>query len=116
MDEPGVNLVAAWRDATLAADLAQRLATSALHAADEADRFAGDAEHIAELAERAARSADEVAAAARTAAGLARQRATRMRTGLTEADRELEHAAHERVDPPDGLLPVAASDGAAELR
>jgi hypothetical protein len=70
------ELLAAWRDAVRAADLAARLAEQATEAALEADLRAEDAEEVARLAEGAAeaamRTADRARGAARAAAEVAR--------------------------------------------
>lgn len=94
MDDLGdLDLLAAWHDATLAADLAERLAKSASDAADELERGADEAEAIASLAEHAAEAADEAADAARRAAERARERAHAARSGSsTDADEDLGRA------------------------
>jgi hypothetical protein len=71
MEEEVVNtadLLTAWRDATRAAELADRLAQMASEAADTADRSAMASEEIAKMAERAAKAADRAAMSARDAA------------------------------------------------
>jgi len=62
------DLLTAWRDATRAAELADRLAQMAADAAETADRSAMASEEIAKMAERAARAADRAALSARDAA------------------------------------------------
>lgn len=69
------DLLSTWRDAILAAGLAERLATMALDADDDADWGPDEAEEIASLAEQAADTADRTANAARSAAIRARRRA-----------------------------------------
>jgi len=71
MEEEVVNtadLLTAWRDATRAAELADRLAQMAAEAADTADQSAMASEEIAKMAERAAKAADRAAMSAREAA------------------------------------------------
>ena len=71
MDEEVINtadLLTAWRDATRAAELADRLAQMAAEAAATADRSAMASEDIAKMAERAAKAADRAAKSAREAA------------------------------------------------
>jgi hypothetical protein len=69
------ELLTAWRDATRAAELADRLAQIALEAADRADSIALGSEEIADLAEQAAASATRAAERARAAAVQAREAA-----------------------------------------
>src|SRR5690606_15920188 len=64
-DEEG-ELLNAWRDATRAAELAQRLATSAADALARADVQATESAEIARLAEQAADAAGRAADRART--------------------------------------------------
>lgn len=83
------DLLDAWRDATRAAELAERLATSALEAAEAAERGASASEELAALADEAATAAERAAAAARAAATKARDAAVGLRaidvTGSEEA-------------------------------
>ena len=79
-DEPvtTAELLAAWREATRAAELTQRLAEVATESAEQAEMNAVGAEEIADLAEQtalaAARAAKRARAAAVHARELARQR------------------------------------------
>ena len=65
------DLLEKWREATRAAELAKRLAESALEAAERADRTAVASEEIAQMAERTAEAAAQAAATARKAADAA---------------------------------------------
>ena len=65
------DLLEQWREATRAAELAKRLAETALEAAERADRTALASEEIAQLAERTAEAATQAAATARAAADAA---------------------------------------------
>jgi hypothetical protein len=65
---PPAELLEAWRDATRAAELAERLAAEALKAAENADGDAVETEEIATLAESAAGAAERAASSARAAA------------------------------------------------
>jgi len=76
------ELLDAWRDAARAAELAERLASTALHAADRADGDAATAEELALLAEEAATAAERAARAAREAAMKAATHATGLRAGV----------------------------------
>lgn len=67
------DLLAQWREATRAAELADRLATLAEQAAQMADRNVVASEEIAQMAERAARAAERAASTARKAATKAKQ-------------------------------------------
>lgn len=80
------DLLRAWRDATQAADLAERLARIAHQAADEADANALADEDLATMAEKAAAAAEGAAEAARATAKRARALATKQR------DNEAHHA------------------------
>ena len=81
------ELLEAWRDATRAAELAERLAAAALRAVDKADQNAATAEEIAVLAEEAAIYATRAAEAARYVARRASEEAARARTqDLAHAD------------------------------
>ena len=97
------ELLNAWREATRAAELAERLARIALEAADHADRHAVASEDIAALAESAAAAADKAAETARVAATRARSFATESHEGrLADADdavvqaRQVEAEARDR--------------------
>lgn len=97
------DLLEKWREATRAADLAERLSVIAADAADVAERGALAADEIATLAESAAQSAERAASVARQAATRAQSFATETRSGrhtdavktATEA-RVLEAAARDR--------------------
>jgi hypothetical protein len=90
MDDEVINtadLLTAWRDATRAAELADRLAQMAAEAAETADRSAMASEDIAKMAERAAKAADRAATSAREAARRAAALATESRERrLVDAD------------------------------
>lgn len=97
------DLLDAWRDASRAAELAERLAEAAAQAAEVAEAGASAAEEIADLAEAAASSAEHAAQAARAAAVKARGLASGSRdVDLTTAEsaaemaREVETAARDR--------------------
>ena len=81
------DLLTAWRDATRAAELADRLAQLASDAAETADRSAMASEDIAKMAERAAKAADRAAVSARAAAKRAADFAAETRASrLRDAD------------------------------
>ena len=80
------ELLDAWRDATRAAELAERLSAAALRAADRADTDASTAHEIAVMAEAAAASAEKAAKAAREAAAKATESARALRAEVTGAD------------------------------
>lgn len=69
------DLLAAWRDATRAAELAARLAVEAEAAAEEAEADAVANEDLVKLAEAAAAAAEQAAQNARRCAERARSRA-----------------------------------------
>jgi hypothetical protein len=72
-DQPTTaELLTAWRDATRASELAERLALAATEAAEIAERNASASEDIARMAERAANAAERAARTARKAATRAR--------------------------------------------
>ena len=88
MDERVVttaDLLDVWRDATRAAELAQRLAQVAQQVAEDAEAGAMASEEIAQLAERAAGAAAAAAASARAAAGTAKAGADRRRSQVSNA-------------------------------
>jgi hypothetical protein len=62
------ELLMQWRDATRAAELAERLAGIASQAADQADRSALASDQIARTAEKAAGAAERAARSARKTA------------------------------------------------
>jgi hypothetical protein len=80
------DLLRAWREATQAADLAERLARMAHDAAAEAEANALADEEVAAMAEQAAAAAERAAEAARATATRARELATKRR------DNEAYHA------------------------
>jgi len=87
------DLLEAWREATRAAELAERLASVALDVSEEAERNAVASEEIAEIAERAADAAQQGAETARSAALRARQSAAASRdTRLRKADEDVVNA------------------------
>jgi hypothetical protein len=110
------ELLEQWRDATRAAELAERLAQLAAESAERADQNAVAAEEIARMAERAAKAAERAAVSARKAANRAAAFARENRADrLADADRtvvetkaeeaaardryhEVERAARERHD------------------
>jgi len=75
------DLLVAWRDASRAAELAERLASLASEAADQADaslaKTEGDRTFAEATAEAAQRAAQRARAAANQAADLARERRER---------------------------------------
>lgn len=73
------ELLTAWREATRAAELAERLSALAAETADRADTNAQASEEIADLAEQAAAAATRAAERARAAAGQAREAARAVR-------------------------------------
>jgi hypothetical protein len=80
------DLLDAWRDASRAAELAERLAEVARSAVDKGERDAASSAEIATLAEDVAASATRAAAAAREVARIAADEATSLRAGLEGAD------------------------------
>jgi hypothetical protein len=99
------DLLAQWREATRAAELAERLAVMATQAADQADANALGSDQIASLAEKAAVAAERAATTARKAATRATALASENRherlrdadTAVTAA-RGSETGARERYD------------------
>jgi hypothetical protein len=88
VEEPIVttaDLLAAWREATRAAELAERLAKMADEAAQEADESAIASEALAALAEQAADAAATAARTARATAERARARASDRTKGAASA-------------------------------
>ncbi|HUH00253.1 MAG TPA: hypothetical protein VMQ83_13920 [Gammaproteobacteria bacterium] len=85
------DLLNAWRDAVRAAELAERLATTAAKAADDADLRALVSTELAELAEQAAAAATRAAARAAAAAADATAVAKALRDdGVADAQRIVE--------------------------
>jgi hypothetical protein len=81
------ELLERWRDATRAAELADRLALLAAESVERSDRDAVAAEEIARMAERAAKAAERAASSARKAATRAAAFARESRAGrLAESD------------------------------
>lgn len=80
------ELLDAWRDASRAAELAERLAEIARTAVEKGERDAASTEEIATLAEEVAASASRAATAAREAAKIAATEAWGLREGLEGAD------------------------------
>ena len=65
------QLLTEWRDATRAAELAERLARMAAETVERADRDAIASEDVARMAERTAKAAERAASSARAAANRA---------------------------------------------
>ena len=87
------DLLMQWREATRAAELADRLAEVATRAADQSDASALASEQIAKMAEKAAVAAERAARSARKAATTAAALASENReTRLREADEAVVHA------------------------
>jgi hypothetical protein len=87
------ELLAVWRDAVRASELAERLAAIAADAAAQADLRSGVSAEIADLAEQAAESATRAAARAREAATHAAELAKSLHDdGVPAADKTLESA------------------------
>jgi hypothetical protein len=87
------ELLEQWREATRAAELAERLADLATQAAEQADRSAVASEQIAKMAEKAANAAERAATTARKAAKQAEQLAEDNRgRRLPDAQSALEDA------------------------
>jgi hypothetical protein len=80
------ELLDAWRYASRAAELAERLAEIARNAVEKGERDAASTEEIATLAEEVAASASRAATAAREAARIAATEASSLREGLQGAD------------------------------
>ena len=84
------DLLEQWREATRAAELAERLARLAAESAARADQAAVGSEEIARMAERAAKAADRAALSARKAADHAATFARENRAGtLADADQSV---------------------------
>jgi hypothetical protein len=97
------ELLEQWREATRAAELAERLAKLAQRSVERSDKDAVAAQEIAKIAERAAKHAERTARIAREASDRAMAFAAENREGyLAEADatvtsaREEETAARDR--------------------
>jgi hypothetical protein len=96
------ELLETWRDAALAAQLAERLSTKAAENAARTDHEALDAEAVADLAEQASHAAERAASSAhqyatrlRAAARDARDEQLRDDRGLSVV-RRIETVAHDR--------------------
>jgi len=92
------QLLEMWRDATRAAELADRLAAVAADNLASADRKAFDAASVADLAEQASEAADRAAARAREVAITARRLAEDTRDAATESARGLTAAQADAGD------------------
>ena len=79
------ELLDAWRDASMAAGLAERLAELARTAAEKDDQDPASAQEIAALAGEVAASAERASRAARAAAEKASDDASRLGTELSGA-------------------------------
>ena len=89
-EEPTADeLLEMWRDATLAAELADRLAREAAETLAHADQRAVDAEALADLAQQLSDAADQAADRARDVAGKARQLAVESRGAEATAAKHL---------------------------
>jgi hypothetical protein len=90
-DEPptAAELLEMWREATRAAELADRLAFEAAEKLANADQKALDAEALADLAEQASEAADRAAVRARDVATAARAHAGETRDAERAATRDL---------------------------
>jgi hypothetical protein len=85
----GPELLAMWREATQAAELAERLAFEAAERLGTADQKAVDAGALAALAEQASEAADRAAVRAREVAAAARALAGQTRGAGEAAKRDL---------------------------
>ena len=97
------ELLTQWRDATRAAELAERLADIASEAAGQADRSALASDQIARMAEKAAVAAERAARSARKAARMA-------------ADLAVEHREHRVRVADEELVTARASEDHARGR
>jgi len=97
------ELLIRWRDATRAAELAERLAEIASQAADQADRGALASDQIARMAEKAAVAAERAARSARKAAGQA-------------AELAVENREQRLRDAQEAVLTAGASETEARAR
>lgn len=96
------DLLEEWRDATRAAELAERLAKVAAESALRADQAAVGAEEIARMAERAAKASERAASSARKAADRAAKFARENRAGtLADADQTVVDTKAEEVSARD---------------
>jgi hypothetical protein len=84
------DLLEEWREATRAAELAERLAKMAAESSARADQAVVGSEEIARMAERAAKAAERAAHSARKAANRAAIFARDSRVGtLSDADQSV---------------------------
>jgi len=104
------DLLDAWRDATRAAELAERLAATALRAAERAEQDAAAAEEIATLAEEAAAAAERAAEAARAAANKASLLSNGRTTDSRNADQAVVDARTAETDASDRYHDADADD------
>jgi len=105
------GLLEQWREATRAADLAERLARLALESADLADEEAMASEEIATLAEAAAESAARAATTARAAAERAKTLAdAKHGRTLREADQAVTDAVATETQAAQGRYHEAEED------
>jgi hypothetical protein len=92
------ELLEQWREATRAAELAERLATLAQRSVERSDKDAVAAQEIAKIAERAAKHAERTARIAREASDRALAFAAENREGyLAEADATVTSARDEEA-------------------
>ncbi|HJP87931.1 MAG TPA: hypothetical protein VJ850_02725 [Candidatus Limnocylindrales bacterium] len=122
-DEPltTTELLEQWRDATRAAELAERLAKLARVSVERSDKDSAAAQEIAKIAERAAKHAERTAKIAREAADRALAYAKENRGGyLAEAEttatesRDAESAARERYHEAERAVRDRQGDGLAK--
>jgi hypothetical protein len=91
------ELLDAWRDASRAADLAERLAEVARRVTEKGDQDAATALEIAALADEVAASAERASRAARAAAQKASEHASRLADQLSGADQAVNDARTEET-------------------
>lgn len=92
------ELLEQWREATRAAELAERLAKLAKQSVERSDRDAVASAEISKIAARAAKHAERTAQIAREAADRAAAFATENRSGyLAEADSAVETSREEET-------------------
>ena len=112
------DLLEQWREATRAAELAERLAKLAQLSVERSDRDSVAAQEIAKIAESAARHAERAAKIARQASDRAMAFASENRSGyLAEADaavttsRDEESAARDRYHAAEEAARERSGDG-----
>ena len=115
------DLLEQWREATRAAELAERLAKLARTSVERSDRDSVAAQEIAKIAERAARHAERTAKIAREASDRALAFASENRAGyLAEAEataddtRQEEMAARDRYRDAERVARVRQGDELAQ--